>query len=198
MLCRNGKFQLSCLINSETILHGIKQKRKYIVTLYRMMTRLQQQLIQQFVHPSIVLLHSVTRYLYFVCAFIWPCFQSFLFLASHIHEHKVQVVQLQQKVLTVIHLMISVAVLFLTLILSHPTPHSSLMWNFWRWNHEERLLSPNSNTLQQTTALNNKRIMLFVPSVYLYLLFMFCFMCHPWICAVQQDTTFRKWKCVSC
>jgi len=80
-LCRNGKFQLSCLINSETILHGIKQwppKQFYMNTLYSW-----QELKDWFM----VVINLYTLPLSFSSQLQDNLyFVFFLFLASHIHE----------------------------------------------------------------------------------------------------------------
>ena len=63
-----------------------------------------------FIHSAFVNYMISVFYVSFYLAF----FLSFLFLASHIHKYMAQVVQLKQEVLTVRHVMLSVAVLFLT------------------------------------------------------------------------------------
>jgi len=101
--------KLSCLINFESILHGIKQwllKQFYMNTLYSW-----QELKDCFV----VMVNLYTLLLSFSSQLQDICILWFLlFLASHIHKYMAKMVQLQQEVLTVIQLMISVAVLFLT------------------------------------------------------------------------------------
>lgn len=88
--------------------------------------------------------------LHFPTCNFWLLFISHKYYARELH--------LELKSMDCCNSCISTDDVFLNLlILSHPMLPLFLMWNSWRWSHEEHhLLSQNSNTLHQTTTLTLK------------------------------------------